>query len=509
MNPEDEELQSLPGQPANMSVPITPAAPVDPGTAAGMPVPQVAGQQAFTPNNLSTRAGLLQLAGVSLRPSGPGIARNVTQTTTSQQANPIDPKVAAQATMDANVLQGTQEDEARANAQLSAQAGQMTNDAAQARNAAAMAQQGEADRLHARMAEQTTRIDQLLNTAQQPAVRGQFLDRGGFGARASVGLGLLFSALQGGAMGDPQNASNYLQGLVNQDLEDQIRERENTYANAGARQNLVGMFEQELGSRQAATEAARAAMLGFLDEKLQAMQLGNIPEQTRQAIQVQRATIAAERSNARAAAAQASAGTVERTETMRTTPGGSPWRALNYLAAGSDADNAQLAAQGAAASRNGGNPGDVPIGNFVFPVGSAFRDPTITPPALRAEIINDINNSNNIERLGNQLIALGAQGRSFTPDERASRAAATRALLSPLLRAAQGAGAALGEDERQTMDTLRADPTAIFERNAEVKLRALIDSTREALESRVRDLGGRRAGNGQRVQVQPLTPPRR
>lgn len=455
---------------------------------AGMPgqvassVPPYAGQGEAGRRALAAEMGLTPR-------TGPSISRGMNATSTSVTQNPLSPEAQAEvnaANQQAAEAQGASAEIVGRNAR---RAGEVMDAGADSRYAMAAGQEANALEAQARMAEQSAHVDRLLSQAARPVVRGQFLEQGGLNARLGVGLGLLFSSLQGGAAGDPNATSRFIDNIVEQNLDDQIRERENTYANAEGRQNLFTMFERELGSRQAATEAMRATTLQFIDEKLAAMAAMNVPEAQKAAMEAARATVQAQAIAAREAAA---AGTTTRNTTQRYNPGGPSKFFRDTVVPGIDQDNAINSAQ-AIAQGNRPQGGPRTIGGFTFPEGSDFHNGTA---ATRGEVEKVLGQRARFNSAIDRLIELGQSGRTLPTGVRNAQAATAYAAVVTAVRQMQGTGAALSEEEVRNLERAVVNPTDIFAANAVARLQETRRLNNNAIRAYAQTYGGQ---DGQRA----------
>ncbi len=508
MDPEEQLRQQQMAANANMSSPDTgEGVPVDPSGALmdpslGAEFMQPQSSQMSVPEVPTQESAVLRLANALGTPlvRRPGMSRQTTMATTQQIQNPIDPAIGQAVGQQSEVANQANAAAAMQQANDAAMAGQGMQAGADSRFAASAGQEAQNLEFQQHLANQSARVDGLLQQAQQPAVRGQFLQQGGVGARVGMGLGLLFAALQGGAAGDPQMTSRFLDNLVNQNLEDQIRERNNTYQNAQGQANLFSMFERELGSRQAATEATRAALLDYTNERLQALQLNNLPEQVRLQLQAQQENIQLQALAARQAAAQAAAGTTEiRTRTAPT--GGGLTEVGRMLFGGARQDVQNQVGLTTSAMRRPGGSGPTSAHGYDFASGLGN-----VPVAEQNAVLHTLRAVNNVEANINRLLELSTSGSTAFGSERNVRAAAAMGMLQPLIREIHNTGVALSPGEEANLQRSIVNPTDFFSVNGRARLQETLARVRAQADTEAGGLGGRRAAPAYQGMPSSVTP---
>lgn len=261
-----------------------------------------------------------------LAPRAYGPSTQVRGTITERTTQPLNPEAVAAASDQARASQDAANEAAW---QLAIVQGRPYSYGGQAldtmaENRMAVQQQAEAQQQEIidRQANVQRQVSGLLDQARSPVVRGALFEGPGGGGRAiSMGIGMLFSGLRGLATGNPNAALEFVNNVVERNLQDQIRERDNAYQNAEARNSLFSMAERELGSREAATEVTRAAMYDYAIEKMRSRMSANMPKELQLQVEAQIASLEAARDQAVAqGVAQSATRTVERQ--IRQLPGG-------------------------------------------------------------------------------------------------------------------------------------------------------------------------------------------
>lgn len=495
--PEDE-MYSDPSAPAiaapNMSLPSGEAAvaPGTPGDVPTAPVDQppvpVPGFQMRTPGALDTITAIMPENYLRQTYSGPHwqTRQSVTQTTQT----PGNPEQVAAANEAANAANDNaltaQRDLVAARSVPHQEAAQIQEATAQAGLRTQMEgdvqQQGAIDR----MAANQRAVQGLLDEARNPARRGQLFEGPGGGGRAlATGLGILFSGLQGLATQDPQAASRFIDNIIQRNLDDQIRERENTYGNAEARNNLFSMAERELGSRQAAVAATRAAMHEEAATMLEARMNANMPPILKAQLQAQieqlRATAASERA---AATAQAN---VIRTETQRRLVPGGPRLSESTITArvgqlGGAANQQQGQEIAGARVAGAGQVGGMPSAGYAWGRAAPATNEGRAQVQAQLRLYDELDQT--LARLGE--LADQRANTTFMNRDVVNRVDSAREQAITQWNAAIAKLGALSEPDRAALGNIIGDPNALFGTAAGARARLL--TAQQAIADRRNDM---------------------
>ncbi len=399
-------------------------------------------------------------------------------TVTERVTTPLDPEAVRQA---GQAAAGAQDDAYQAMRTQAEVQGEPLGRAAEVMNTASEARlrtqfendvqrQGSIDR----QVQTQRQVEGLLNQARSPAVRGALFEGPGGGGRAlSMGIGMLFSGLGGLATGNPEAVTNFVDGIIERNLQDQIRERDNNYQNAEARNSLFSMAERELGSRQAATEASRAAMYDFAIEKIRSMMTANMPKEALAQVETQIAALQAARAQAQAASvASAATRTEERVTTsrpgyVRRVPDST---VLGYVNAVREGAN-QTERLGIA--RNGQGSSAAPL-----PVAHGMLGPTaMADRTIMRETVNQIQALDVLRRDVTELESLRRQWDNMSGTARATEAGSRilargrqiAALVTGRINQGLVKFGALSGGERELIGEMATNPTAAFSRSSSIQ----------------------------------------
>jgi hypothetical protein len=423
----EEELQAaaqaeaagIPGyeQVAGVPVPM----PTEPVTLPAQPGAAPAYQG---PSALEAGMAPIQAAGgleALLAPRAYGPSTQVRTTTTDRTTVPLNPEAVAAANAQARASQDAANEEAMQLAIVQGRpymyGGQALDQMAENRAAAQQQADAQQAEIFEREANVQRQVSGLLDQARSPVVRGALFEGPGGGGRAiSMGIGMLFSGLRGLATGNPNAALEFVNNVVERNLQDQIRERDNAYQNAEARNSLFSMAERELGSREAATAVTRAAMYDYAIEKMRARISANTPKELQLQVEAQIAALEAQRDQAVAqGVAQSATRTTERQ--IRQLPGGVRRPRISEVVALTNALGGNVGRdQGQAiAERRYGGTGQAASPEIAH---GTLGPLAATSPALRTEVANRVTALESFGQAVNRLGSLSDRWESLGANAR-------------------------------------------------------------------------------------------